>query len=277
MKNIDFKKVCLSIMFLSLPLSASQEMLGLAALETLSDCAISQILYGHICNHKIDEAIELINQNPGSLNVPDKKRRLPINWICSSMGNEKLLQDLITQKPDQKSMRNPMGLLPLHYAAFVGNIQNIQLLLDSGVRLDDKSNTGATAFHATCATGQLDAANFFFNQNCTILHEKDNYGRTALHFACMSGQIDIAKFLLCKDPAIIHEKDKYGITALQIAVKFKQKEMVDVLIKRPSCQSSEIATDISLQERIRILLGQSKDPSTPLNIAGQKRSAQEIE
>jgi ankyrin repeat protein len=140
-------------------------------------------------------------------------------------------------------------------AAAAGNLQDVELLLDTRADLVDvKDNLGRTALewaalhghkavadlllakgaHCSIFTaarlGDVNRVKALLRENPDIIHARGDRG-TALHAAASKGRVDVIKFLVDCD-ANLSAVGALHLTPLQCAVAFCQKEAVQALVEK---------------------------------------------
>lgn len=103
---------------------------------------------------------------------------------------------------------------PLISAAFMGNTEAANLLIEAGANLNYKNADGSTALHTAAAFGKTEVAKLLILSGIDI-NIKNKEGSTALHTAAFFCHTDIVEVLLEKgvDKTI---KNKSGKTALDV-------------------------------------------------------------
>ena len=124
-----------------------------------------------------------------------------------------LMTALLNKGADVNVRDEEDGLTPLHYAAELGFIKDMQLLLKYGAQIDQRDGAGQTPlFSAVRSHGA--AVGLLLDRGAnTSLRDRD--GHTALHIAAMEDERSAE--LLLKRGADGHVKDNYGATPLKIA------------------------------------------------------------
>uniref|UniRef100_A0A7N2L789 Ankyrin repeat-containing protein n=1 Tax=Quercus lobata TaxID=97700 RepID=A0A7N2L789_QUELO len=112
------------------------------------------------------------------------------------------------------------GWIPLHYAAYLGNVKVVELFLKKDSSLAYiKDKEGMYALHISARKGHVGVMRTLIRncpETCELL---DNKGRTALHLAVETGNKNAVEILL-KELAfqdLINEQDKEGNTPLHLA------------------------------------------------------------
>lgn len=85
------------------------------------------------------------------------------------------------------------GLTPLHYASKKENIEACKLLLSKGAKVDHADEDGNTCLHRSCESSSMVK---FLVDNGANINTKNKYGSTVLHHACGRSFVDTIKVLL---------------------------------------------------------------------------------
>ncbi|CAH0477462.1 unnamed protein product [Peronospora belbahrii] len=113
----------------------------------------------------------------------------------------------------------------LHYAAFYGHLEVVQLLVDKGVPLDAPDKFGRLAHCSAAINGHLDVVTYLLEE-CSSpidINAVDEYGGSCLHWAASKGRKEVIQYL-CMKGIDIHITSYDNKTAYQIANdKHKQK------------------------------------------------------
>ena len=112
------------------------------------------------------------------------------------------------------------GWIPLHYAAYLGNVEVVELFLEKNSSLAyTMDKEGMSALHISAKKGHVGVMRTLIKncpETCELL---DNKGRTALHVAVETGNKNAVEILL-KELAfqdLINEQDEEGNTPLHLA------------------------------------------------------------
>ena len=105
---------------------------------------------------------------------------------------------------------------PFHQAAKDGDVATVRMLLDKGVNVQAKDESGETALMHAVAHGHQDTVQLLLDQGANIESE-DDYGRTAFVYAARIGHQDILQ-LLSEKGANIESKKIFGSIALSKAL-----------------------------------------------------------
>ncbi|KAF8032336.1 hypothetical protein BT93_D1298 [Corymbia citriodora subsp. variegata] len=143
-------------------------------------------------------------------------------------------QKILEESPEVIGEGDAMGWRPLHYAAYLGKVKAVELLLqhDTSVAyvLDKEGNS---ALHIAAFQGHIKVIDQL-NKSCPdawdIINTK---GQTALHAAVIGGHFMVVWHILKmpKREDLINEQDTNGNTALHLAVYHRKYRSVLVLAR----------------------------------------------
>jgi ankyrin repeat protein len=145
---------------------------------------------------------------------------------------EEFLDDVDDLKALYEYHEDMCGLI--HYAAAQGEIEIANLLIDSGVPIDSKSELGKTALHFAVEKGYKELAKNLLEKSPNLLYQQDLNGNTPLHLAIISRYFDLSMFLSDKyqDTGKLAVKDTYGYTVLHLAAAEGAYKLALALLKR---------------------------------------------
>ena len=163
-----------------------------------------------------------------------------VNAICGEFGTPAVaalagrhfeLAQILHRNGSSVDLRCSWASSPLHRAAYVGNCELIQVLLDYGVDVNAQDTDGETPL-ADAAYGQLGAVRLLLDHGAdpNVQARRDALFSltTPLHRALRYGRIDIVRVLL-EHGAIIEVKDGEGETPLDVAARKGYYEIVKLL------------------------------------------------
>ena len=117
------------------------------------------------------------------------------------------------------SIRNPTEL-EKHF----GNIP-LEHIIRNNI-LDKNENN---VLHAAIVFN--DVNKYYISQLEIFNHSKNNKGNTPLHLACAKGDSVFLYYLIHKYALNIYETNNKGYNLLDVAIIFKQKDIINILIK----------------------------------------------
>ncbi len=121
------------------------------------------------------------------------------------------------------------GWTVIHYAAWNGNKEMVELLFAKGADINAKTSNGDTVFHYGVYSGNKELVAFLLTKGADI-NAMTNYGYTSLYYAVMSENKDMVEFLLNKGADV--NADNIKFTSLHYAAYSGNKKIVDLLIAK---------------------------------------------
>ncbi len=120
--------------------------------------------------------------------------------------------------------------IPIHQAAWKGDMGVVQQHLAAGTVVDAKNKWGSTALHYTARGGQVAVAGLLISSSADV-NAGDAAGLTPLHFAASAGHEEVAKLLIAKGADLNARMKGGGYTVLDLANLKEQIELADLLRK----------------------------------------------
>ncbi|CAN1769682.1 Protein ACCELERATED CELL DEATH 6 [Linum perenne] len=146
------------------------------------------------------------------------------------------MQEVLKRHPSATKEADQHGWIPLHYAAYLGNAEVVELLLQFDVSLAYmKDNCGMAALHLSAKAGHVNVAQKL-TAICPDTYELlDNHHRTALHVAAENGKRSVVNFFLKAQIYwdLMNEQDEVGNTPLHTAAVQGHSEVVLLLADDP--------------------------------------------
>lgn len=119
-----------------------------------------------------------------------------------------------------------LGITPLMWAAFVGDVSSIQQKIVLKNELCKRSRGGYTALMFAACSNQTQAIRLLLPYEAGL---RDNYEQTSLMHAAQNSSVDAARLLIEKELGL---STKIGSTALYLAAKQGCVEIVDMTMKK---------------------------------------------
>ncbi|MCP5098058.1 MAG: sigma-70 family RNA polymerase sigma factor [Chloroflexi bacterium] len=166
-------------------------------------------------------------------------------FIALRAGDTTLLQKMLTKQPDWVDLKTewpvasdsyywPLGITPLYYAAGLGDIEMMKLLLATGADVNG-AGSNKTPLHHAVILGQETAVSLLLKHGADI-NAATHVGQTALHVAVIRQNQAIVQFLL-QHGAAVSPVDKSGLTPANWAQQKGFADLLELLVahgaKRP--------------------------------------------
>ncbi|WP_462317635.1 ankyrin repeat domain-containing protein [Marinilabilia sp.] len=155
-------------------------------------------------------------------------------WSCNSSSNQKEQQQKEKTEPTQSSPAEPG--VPIHQAAFEGNIEALQKSLNSNTKADLLNPDGHTPLMLAAFNGHTNAVKLLIEKGAST-DIVDQKGLTPLHFAA-SGPYPVTVEALLENGSNINAIDSLEhFTPLMYAAAEGNTEVVKVLIRHGADKS----------------------------------------
>ena len=105
----------------------------------------------------------------------------------------------------------------LHYAALIGDLNRVKLLVEKGANVNARDFIGASVLHYAAQSGNLELVQWLVKHGSNV-NTKDDDGKTVLHSAASSGNVELVKWLIEKG-LDINKKSKDKETVLHSAAE----------------------------------------------------------
>ena len=150
--------------------------------------------------------------------------------------------------------RDMSGLTPLHWAAWYGNTDVVELLLDKGADIHSKwRRNGMTSLHYAAAYGQNEAVELLIARGADV-NARNKYGGTPLSATTTGrGKWKEVVELLIANGALVNTKNRGGLTPLHSAVINGQPEVLELLLSMGADDSAKDGAGKTPLERAIIL------------------------
>ncbi|XP_071444003.1 alpha-latrotoxin-Lg1a-like [Hetaerina americana] len=173
----------------------------------------------------------LMNNNSTDINIKDGNGYTPIH-IAAEAGHDKFIELLIEHGADVNEKTNSEELTPLHIAAYKGYESTVTTLMrTNSIEVNAKDKEGFTPLHSA-VLGGVPVVQVLISDNTTDVNAKSNYGLTPLHLSSMNNYLDIVEILLESDEVDINASSQGNLTALHLASMYGNLEIVELLIAR---------------------------------------------
>ena len=180
--------------------------------------------YGNI------EVFEWLLAQGASLDVCDNENEtvlLKLLWGGKYEYLEKLWPQIV-----EINHNNPLEKYPLVQSAAIAGSQNVRkaisFLLDKGVDIKAKDESGRTAFQRAAQGGDVEIARIILAKGAS-LNESDPEGSTPLHLAVKNGKLNMVNFLI-ENKAELNRKDNQGRTPIDLVEDYSYPEISKIFM-----------------------------------------------
>lgn len=179
-----------------------------------------------------DEFIaELLLRHGADVNARDRRGWGPLHYAVQVLQRPHLVS-LLIEKGAMVDMRGYDGTTALHCAAYSGNDEALQTLLDierhGDIQLDDFGFGHKMPLHWAVLNGSTKAVALLLLKGADAT-KREIHGRTPLHLAVIKGHRDITSLLL-KQKVSPDVSDDDGLTALHLAASLWDEHVVGQLL-----------------------------------------------
>jgi ankyrin repeat protein len=116
---------------------------------------------------------------------------------------------------------------PLTYAAVIGNVEVVRVLLEGGANVESTNDNRRTALHRAAYNGHLDVCRLLLDWGAKV-DPVDVLEETPLHDAARQGHLSVVQ-LLVERGADVSIKSKSGNTAMDLARINGKKDLAEWL------------------------------------------------
>lgn len=134
---------------------------------------------------------------------------------AARMGDNVLLEKYVTSG-FPVDVRTPQGYTALILAAYHGQKDTVQKLIQLGADPCARDNRGSTALMGATFKGELSIAKLLLDQPCSKVDERNREGQTAAMYAALAGNGELID-MLRRRGAHLDLKDSSGNTAASLA------------------------------------------------------------
>jgi uncharacterized membrane protein YbhN (UPF0104 family) len=190
--------------------------------------------------------------NETVLHLSIKTKNIAIISSILKYCNGKLSAEKFKQFINQK---NDKGVVALHYASFLGNVDIIKYLVNYGADIKALTNNDLNVIHYAAQGNQPNSLVYFylFHRDKIKIEKTDIKGSTPLHWASYSSSCEIGNYLL-NYGANINTQDKSGNTPLHLATIKNSLKMVQRLLQKGAVatirnKENDTPEDIALKNK----------------------------
>lgn len=137
---------------------------------------------------------------------------------------------------------------PIHNAAKVGDLEQVQRLIVQGADVNGKAIRDETPLIIASLAGNGEIVNYLLQRGADI-NARNASGLTALHAAAYGGHTDIVVLLVVKGANVNDASNRFGVTPLHVAAEENHLETVQALLKQGADTSAVEAHGYSALSR----------------------------
>lgn len=172
---------------------------------------------------------DLLDRDPGLLNLPDENGRTPLLWACRGERPEAV--SFLLGRGADATLADRGGSTPLHVSSARDDVASMRLLLDKGSDRNARDLEGRAPLNLAAAGGAHAAVQLLIERKAD-LENRDSRGRTPLITAARErGGVAVVSALLGAG-ASIDAVDGGGDSALQLAAWRGYADVVDLLLDK---------------------------------------------
>lgn len=186
----------------------------------------SPLHYAVLCN--ACDCVETLLKAKALPNNPQVYTETPLH-VAASLGSIKNVELLLAYGADVRVQFGSSRSTPLHFAAEEGSAECTKLLLKSGADCNAKNSRGQTSLHLAALVQSSETLEILINAGGNVNAEDDD-GRTPLHTAVaksLRGSELVS--MLIQSGSHVNKPDKFGYTPLHIAA-LNESSMIVILL-----------------------------------------------
>ena len=138
--------------------------------------------------------------------------------LAAERGHLKICRALLQNYNFDVYARDFSGLSVLHHAAWGGDLELFEYLVENGSDIFSKIKDGGTCLHLAAQNGQFKICKALLQKYNFDIHATDDSSRTALHGAAWSGDLELLQYLI-ENGSDIFSETKDGRSCLHIAAE----------------------------------------------------------
>lgn len=198
------------------------------------------------------EIVKLLIEDGADATVASHNGWMPLGGAAQG-GHAETVQVLLRTGCDVNKGNLRNGLAPLAFAAWEGHTNVMeQLLAHDDIDPNAEDVLQRTPLYYAVKYGKEKSVARLCEDERVHIHIKDYHGMTPLSLAARCGHLTVTKQLLACGKVEINSKDCFGRTALWYARKYKDTEIVDLLLRAMDERGlSESSSDIPPDTGIR--------------------------
>ena len=138
--------------------------------------------------------------------------------FAAKVGSLKICKVVLQKYNFDINARDDGGLTILHSAAWSGDSELLQYLIEKGSDVFSKTKSGRSCLHIAAEEGHLKICRMLLTNYIFAVHERDDDGFAVLHCAALGGDLELFQYLI-KNGSDVFSKTKNGRSCLHIAAE----------------------------------------------------------
>jgi ankyrin repeat protein len=203
--------------------------------DCVSGSGKTPLMYAAQYNHL--PVIRVLAEHSADVNFTNTKNEgLTALHYAVMSGNKETVTELLNMDAHMCPSNISNGMSPVHYAAFIGHVNILNLLYEYGgsLELPVRDEGGNLPIHLAAMQGHEDIVRWIQERQRLSLFAWNKLGYTPLHLATINYRINVMKYII--DTAGIHVDmttyDGFRHTALHLASSLGDDSVINCLIDR---------------------------------------------
>lgn len=228
---IEWKTKCTPLLFATIfnQIPAAICLLQAGCDPLVKDISGKSILHYSVQNNQLPLATLLLQTTQISVDDTDQFGCTPLHY-AAALGYVDTVRILINFRANLLALDHK-GHIPMHLAAAAGHLKVVQHFLSENVPYDYQSpRTGGNTLYYAALSGNIQLVKLLIEKGSDISYRCDG-SQIALHSAACGGHLECVKFLV-EQGANVTIEDDLGQTPLHKAAKFGHTECVEFLQRK---------------------------------------------
>ncbi|KAK0604780.1 hypothetical protein LWI29_019363 [Acer saccharum] len=155
-------------------------------------------------------------------------------YLAAERGYADVLDKILTTCTSPAD-HGPYDRTALHVAVIRKDEEMVGRLLQEGERIhkSKQDEHGWTPLHFAAHLGYIKILNMLLSEDNSAAYKADNKGKTALHVAAGCGKVDIMRVLISECPDCCELVDERGRNVLHFALESRNKKAVKLVLENP--------------------------------------------
>ncbi|KAL5372601.1 hypothetical protein PMIN06_011512 [Paraphaeosphaeria minitans] len=193
------------------------------------------------CSHKESTELACITSNPPSLDHEEweEAQRFPLAHRIVTLRDAMLLQDELEDNPNTVAEKDASGRTALDWAAALGRVPEMRLLLDYGAQVNTMDNSGRSAVLHAVDSSNAAALRTLLDSGAFPDPEvpRGLFRSSPLNAATFGGKLDMVE-LLIQSGAAVCAVNPEGRSPVATAIRYNKHDELKYLIRE--CKPFEL-------------------------------------